>query len=138
VSEPNADSSLAETEVNIETIMQQIRQEIIARRATLAPADMTEITVAGTRFPPDFYEHLYLARMALEETTLPPFVSKSTVPLIGGLIDAVRAKFHELVVYYVNQSAARQVTASNHLLRALDVMSRSLEEAAPGDSRDKP
>jgi hypothetical protein len=136
VSEPNANPAAAtdEAEVNIEAIMQEIRQQIIARRAALAPQDMPEIAVVGKRFPPEFYEHLYLARIALEETTLPPFVSKSPVPIIGGLIDALRAKFHELVVYYVNQSAARQVTASNHLLRALDLMGRTLEDDAPDSS----
>lgn len=120
----------AAEEVNVEMIMQQIRQQIIAKRAVVAPGGMDDILVSGKRFPPEFYEHLYQARMALEESTVPVFVSKSTVPLIGGLIDALRVKFHELVVYYVNQSAARQVAATNHLLKALDLMGRTLEDDA--------
>lgn len=123
-------AAMPEEEVNIEQIMQQIRQQIIAKRAVVAPGGVSDIIVSGKRFPPEFYEHLYQARMALEESTVPVFVSKSTVPVIGGLIDALRAKFHELVVYYVNQSAARQVTATGHLLKALDLMGRTLEDDA--------
>lgn len=126
-------AAAGEPELNIETIMQQIRQQIIARRAAAAPDSETEIMVSGKRFPPEFYEHLYQARMALEESTVPVFVSKSTVPLIGGLIDRVRAAFHQLVVYYVNQSASRQVAATNHLLRALDQLARTLEDDAAAE-----
>lgn len=126
-------AATAEPEVNIETIMQQIRQQIIAKRAAAAPGGEAEIMVSGKRFPPAFYEHLYQARMAIEESTVPVFVSKSTVPLIGGLIDRVRAAFHQLVVYYVNQSAARQVAATNHLLKALDQLARELEDGAAAE-----
>jgi hypothetical protein len=129
----------AEVEVNIEDIMRRIRQEIMARRASQMREDdgLPLVAVTGERFPVEFYEHLYQARLALEEGTIPVFVSKSTVPLIGGLIDGIRAKFHELVAYYVNQSAARQMAATTHLLSALDLAARTLEEDAPepGDGR---
>ncbi len=119
-----------EAEINVEAIMQQIRQQIIAKRAAVGPAaGGREIAVTGKRFPPEFYEHLYQARLALDEVQVPVFVSKSGVPLIGGLIVWLRTKFHELVTYYVNQSAARQVSASEHLLRALSLLGQELEEA---------
>ena len=59
---------------------------------------------------------------------MPVFVSKSGVPIIGGLIVWLRTKAHELVTYYVNQSAARQTSASEHLLRALSLIGQELEE----------
>ena len=118
-----------EAEINVEAIMQQIRQQIIAKRAATGPAAGDgEIVVTGKRFPPEFYEHIYQARLALDEVEGPVFVSKSGVPLIGGLIVWLRTKFHELVIYYVNQSAARQTSASEHLLRALSLMGQELEE----------
>ena len=119
-----------EAEINVEAIMQQIRQQIIAKRAAVGPAAVGggEIVVTGKRFPPEFYEHLYQARLALDEVQVPVFVSKSGVPLVGGLIVWLRTKFHELVTYYVNQSAARQTSASEHLLRALSLMGQELEE----------
>lgn len=114
--------------VNIETIMQQIRQQIIARRAEVDPGGAGDLYVSGQRFSPEVYEHLYLARMALEEYQVPVMVSKSSVPLIGPLIELIRGKLHELVIFYVNQGAARQVAASNHLLKALSMMAQDLEE----------
>ncbi len=119
-----------EAEVNIEQIMQEIRQQIVARRAALYPDSGIDIAVTGQRFSPEFYESLYQARLALDDYRIPVLVSKSTTPLIGGLIDWVRGKFHELVSYYVNQSAARQVAAANHLLRAVSLLAEELDEPA--------
>ena len=117
--------------------MQEIRQQIIARRAAVGPVaggpatggpSGGEIVVTGKRFPPEFYEHLYQARLALDEVEVPVFVSKSGVPIIGGLLVWLRTKLHELINYYVNQSAAHQTSASEHLLRALSLMGQELEE----------
>lgn len=119
--------------INIDEIMQQIRQQIIAKRAAVSPdgsPGYSDIVLTGKRLPPEFYEHLYRARIALDDYAVPVFVSKSTVPIIGGLIDWLRGKFHELVVYYVNQSATRQVSATSHLLRALSLLAEDMEEAA--------
>jgi hypothetical protein len=116
-----------EADVNVEAIMQQIRQQIIARRAEV-DEDAAGLVVTGKRFPPEVYEHMYHARMALEAYEVPVLVSKSAVPLVGPLIEWVRGKLHELVIFYVNQSAARQVAASNHLLKALSLMAQELEE----------
>ena len=118
-----------EAEINVEEIMQQIRQQIIAKRAAVGPAaGGREIAVTGKRFAPEFYEHLYQARLALDEVHVPVFVSKSGVPLIGGLLVWLRTKLHELISYYVNKSAERQVSASEHLLRALSLLGQELEE----------
>ena len=131
--------------------MQQIRQQIIAKRAAVGPgaAGSGDLVVTGKRFSPEFYEHLYQARLALDDYQVPVFVSKSGVatlprdwfplvksgvPIIGALLVWLRTKFHELVTYYVNQSAARQVSATHHLLQALSVMGQELEDAA-GDAR---
>lgn len=116
-----------EPEVNVEAIMQQIRQQIIAKRAAVSDGGTSTIVVSGKRFPPEFYEHLYRAQLALDDYQVPVFVSKSSTPLVGGLIDWFRTKLHELVTYYVNESAARQVNASAHLLQALSLLSRELE-----------
>lgn len=117
-----------EEQVNIEQIMQQIRQQIIAKRAALSPDGKPDIIVTGKRLPPAFYEHLYQARLAQDSFDVPVLVSKSSTPIIGPLIERLRAKFHELVVFYVNQSAARQVNATSHLIQALSALGRELEE----------
>ena len=123
-------------EVNIEEIMQQIRQQIIARRAAVGvgaggSAGAAPV-VTGRRYPPEFYEHLYQARLALDEVAVPVFVSKSGVPIIGGVLVWLRTKIHELVAYYVNLSAARQASAAEHLLQALSLVG---QEAPADDDR---
>lgn len=134
VSEP---TSQPEVEINVEEVMQQIRRQIAARRAETLPEGMRDLVLSGQRFSPEFYEHLYYAQMALDDYRVPVHVSKSSVPIIGSLIEKMRGKLHELVLYYVNQSAARQVTASNHLLRAMSLMAKELDEdsdeSAPRD-----
>jgi hypothetical protein len=72
---------------------------------------------------------LYQARLAEEQFAIPVFVSRSSLPLIGRLIDWLRGKFHELVVYYVNQSATQQIYATGHLLQALSILGQELEES---------
>ena len=119
--QPATESQVNLEEVNIEEIMQQIRQQIIAKRATVGSAGVAPV-VTGKRYPPEFYEHLYQARLALDEVAVPVFVSKSGVPIIGGLLVWLRTKIHELVVYYVNLSAARQASAAEHLLQALSLV----------------
>jgi hypothetical protein len=132
-SSPNNEEEINEV-INIEEIMQQIRQQIMARRANLTPDGRPPVIVTGKRFSPEFYEHLYQARLAEEQFAVPIFVSRSSLPLIGRLIDWVRGKFHELVVYYVNQSATQQIHATGHLLQALSMMAQELE-AAENDRR---
>lgn len=130
-----SEQPVQEPEVNIEELMQQIRQQIIAKRAAVGGGSGgSQIVVAGKRLSPEFYEHLYQARLALDEVSVPVFVSKSSVPLIGGLIVWLRTKLHELVAYYVNQGAARQVSASEHLLHALSLLGQELEDAAGDES----
>lgn len=121
-------ANLPATSVNVEEIMQHIRQQIIARRAEVDPDGVGDLVVTGKRFPPEFYEQIYHARMALDAYQVPVLVSKSSVPIIGPLIEKLRGKLHELVLFYVNQSAARQVAASNHLLKAISLMAQELEE----------
>lgn len=115
--------------IQIEEIMQQIRQQIVERRATVSPDGRPPIVVSGKRLPPEFYEHLYLARLAEEEFRVPVFVSRSSLPVVGRLVDWLRGKFHELVVYYVNQSATQQIAATGHLLQALSILGQEMETA---------
>lgn len=129
-----SEQPIAEQEVDIEKIMQEIRQQIIAKRnlsdgAGLAPG----VVVTGQRYSPEFYEHLYQAQLALDEYQVPLLVTKSTVPVLGGLIDWLRTKLHELISFYVNQGVARQATVSNHLLQALSLVGQETDE--PADAR---
>lgn len=101
--------------VNIEDIMQDVRDEILSR--TL-PEQARRRPGART-LPPDFYEHLYRAGLAQAELTIKPLIVKSNTPVIGPLIDWIRLQFHQLVGYYFDHLAYRQSEINQHLLQAL-------------------
>lgn len=111
-------------EVDIELIMQDIRHQILSQKQF----GRGDLPVAGRRFSSAFYERLYRADLLLGEPGLTLDVSKSTVPIIGTLIDKLRRKFHELVIFYVNQAAIPQHEFNENLLQAVTMLSQELEE----------
>jgi hypothetical protein len=110
-------------DVDIEVIMQDIRRQILERKLPGQAA----VPLSGQKLPPAFYEHLYEASLVQSQLGVKIHVTKSAVPLIGGLIDRARAMFHQLVIFYINQVAEQQAEVNNHLLQALVVVSEHLE-----------
>lgn len=124
-----------EEQVNIEAIMQEIREQILARKSALAPGDAPALRVRGERFPPEFYEHLYHAGLAYDQIEVKQHVSRSSVPLVGPLLQWLRGKLHELVLYYVNQLAVQQIAVNTHLLQALTILSEELEKLPEAEEK---
>jgi hypothetical protein len=114
--------------INIEEIMQHIRQQILAEKNAGAGNKEHTIPVSGECFPPEFYEHLYHAGMAYDQIGVKMHVTPVDIPLIGRLLEWLRGKLHELVLYYVNQVAAQQIKVNYHLLQALSIMSQEFEK----------
>lgn len=125
-------------EVDIEEIMQQIREQILARKAAGSPSGEPPVKITGRRFPPEFYEHLYQASLAYDQVQVKMHVSKSGVPLVGPLLQRLRGKLHELVLYYVNQLAAQQINVNTHLLRAVSILAEELESPPPAEAQEGP
>lgn len=127
----------ATPQVDIETIMQEIRRQILADRARQTPGGQAIVPVAGKRLPPEFYEHLYQAELAHDQIGVKMLVTPVNIPVVGKLIEALRRKVHELVLFYVNQVADQQIAVNRHLLHALSILSRELEaEAAEAAEAD--
>ncbi|MCB9422041.1 MAG: hypothetical protein H6667_19730 [Ardenticatenaceae bacterium] len=112
--------------INIEDIMQEIRQQILAKQTTLAKQG-GQFPVSGERFSPEFYEHLFQAALAYDQTQVKIHVTPHKTPIIGPIIQWVRYKLHELVLFYVNKSAVQQMLVNEHLLQAISIMSQELE-----------
>lgn len=110
--------------VNIEEIMQEIRHQILSKKRIGKPT----IPVKGKRFSPEFYEQLYQASLLQGEVGVKLIVSRSEVPIFGPLIDKLRSKVHELVIYYVNKAVAQQADINDHMLQAITLLSQELEE----------
>jgi hypothetical protein len=108
-------------ELNVEAIMQEIRQQILAQKGE-------DLPVQGKKLPAEFYEHLYEAGLIYDQLPVKIHVTKVNIPIVGKLIEWLRGKLHQLVVYYVNQVALEQVKVNRHLIEAIGALGRSLEE----------
>ena len=116
--------------VNVEEIMQQIRKEILEKQTTVGQGGAPLVPTGGKRFSPEFYEHLYRAAMAHDQLTVTIHVTKVSIPILGPVIEWVRTKLHELVLFYVNQIAIKQIEVNTHLMQAISVLSQDLEREA--------
>ncbi|HSM56035.1 MAG TPA: hypothetical protein VK879_07775 [Candidatus Sulfomarinibacteraceae bacterium] len=124
-------------EVDIEAIMQQIREQILARKEASAAGGALPLKISGKRFPPEFYEHIYQAGLAYDQVQVNMYVSKSSIPVLGPAVEWLRGKLHELVLYYVNQLAAKQITYNTHLLRAVSILAEELESLPAPDQTEE-
>ena len=124
-------------EVDIEEIMQEIRQQILAKKEALRPSRKAPISVSGEHLPSAFYENLYQAGLTYDEIDVKLYVTKSNIPLLGPLLDKLRYKAHELVLFYVNQMATEQMAFNEHVLRAVSLLAQEMEDegAHSGDTQ---
>lgn len=124
------DETTQPAEINIEEIMQQIRREILEKQTIVGKGGQPLVPTGGKRFSPAFYEHLYHAALAHDQIQVKMHVTKVPIPLIGPVIEWLRGKLHELVLFYVNQVAAQQIEVNTHLMHALSILSQDLENEA--------
>lgn len=117
-------------EIDIEVIMQEIRARILAQQAQLPRYGETLVNVSGKRFSPEFYEHLYQANLAHNQVGVDLQVTPVSLPVIGPLLEKLRGKVHELVLFYVNQVTSQQREVNAHLLQALSMLAQELDEGA--------
>jgi len=123
-------------EVDVDAIMRQIREYILARKAaaggTAGPLPRFE-----GRFDPMVYEHLYHAAMLHDQLHVTPLVRTSRAPIIGPLLTALRRKLHELTLFYVYQLAQKQITVNTHLLGAMNALVRDMEDAPQAEETQR-
>jgi hypothetical protein len=115
-------------EIDIEAIMRQVRGEVIAKKSARIKNSPLAAGVGGRRFPPDYYDHLYQAGLIFDVSNVELQVTKVPIPIIGPIIEKLRQKFHELVLFYVNKSATEQAEVNKNLLSALSILSQELEQ----------
>ena len=113
--------------VDIETIMSEIRAQIIAQKAV--GGEEVHVRLSGKYLPPAFYDHLYQAELNYDQLALTLSVTRSSLPVVGPLLDRLRTELHRLVLYYVNRVAVQQMKVNNHLLRSVNILGEALEAA---------
>lgn len=127
----NNNNTPATDPLDIEEIMQEIRKKILAEQMQLGEFNEALVPLGGKRFSPQFYEHLYHAALSHNQIEVPLHVTKINMPVIGPILERLRAKLHTLVLFYVNQVAARQTAVNYHLLQAISLLSQELDNEEP-------
>jgi hypothetical protein len=120
--------------LNVEEIMEAIRQKIAADKGVDAPPGEP---VSGGMLPAEFYEHFHEARLAHNRIQPQVLVTPVSIPVIGNLLQPLRQKLHELVLYYVNQLAANQIRVNAHILNALEILSQEMERIERDNDRSQ-
>jgi len=118
-----------EAEVNVEEIMNRIRNYIAERRTQ---QDL-ESSLAGAisfqgNLSAEIYESLAKATRANKNAGLSLDVRSSTWPIVGPVVDSLRGSIHQLVLFYVNKSIANQVAINADVLKALGWLVADVEK----------
>lgn len=119
--------------VDVEAVMRQIRAYIVARRNMAGPDSDIALPSFEGRLDAAIYEHLYHAALIHDQLTLSINVIPSHTPLVGRFVTLFRRKLHELVTYYVNQLAQKQITFNRHILGAVNGLVQEVETLAPAE-----
>ena len=120
---------MTEEVTNIEGIMQSIREHVLTKQAAVSSEPLPAIG-QGKLLPAEFYEHLYQANLGHERIEVQLDIVPTNVPVIGGILQTVRRKLHELVIFYVNQTAVKQINVNHHLVRAVNILAEEIEDMA--------
>ena len=122
-------------DLDTEAIMREIRARIRARRAEAkargldfeAYADGLYPVPPDALFSRDLYEAVRYVGLGWDKVGVEMALTELRLPLIGGLAQRLRAALHELVLFYVNRLAARQIRFNEQTARTMTVLVRDLE-----------
>jgi len=126
-------------EVNVEEVMEKIRQRVHARRANALRqgVDYDRLTSAspartgGRQLQSNFYYDLNQARQSADSIWVSlSVVGNSRYPeFVGSFVTRVRQSLHQLVIYYVNMLAGRQVNYNRANIDAVIGLAEAHEAA---------
>jgi hypothetical protein len=133
---------IASKDLDAEAIMQEIRSRIRARRAEAKARGLDWEAYADGAYPlppdavlsRDLHEAVRLAGLGYDKIPVERALTETRLPLVGRLWQRARAALHDLVLFYVNRMAARQVRFNEQTARALVALVKDLE-AEIGDLR---
>jgi hypothetical protein len=135
---------IRDPEINVAEIMEEIRRNIRQRQSGARDRKVAfpafDATVTPDAEPTEemervLHHHLSQANLHYDKIGVALQFMPRPVPLIGRLWTVFRREAHNLVIFYVNTLAARQITFNDHVLRALNalaqmVMGKSQAEVA--------
>jgi hypothetical protein len=122
-------------DLDAETIMQEIRARLRARREQAKVQGLDFEAYADGLYPldpdavlsRDLHEAVRHAGMGYDKVNVEMTLTETRLPLLGGIVHRLRSALHELVLFYVNRLASRQIHFNEQTARALVAMVRDLE-----------
>jgi hypothetical protein len=120
------DLQIDEENPDVQEIMLQIRG-VIARNK-LGPNRTARKHQRYTRLGQPVYDHLFQALGAYDQPRVKAFVSPTSVPLIGPLLQRLRQSAHNLVIFYLDRLSDKQIHFNEQLVRTVNRMVQDLEE----------
>jgi hypothetical protein len=127
-------------EIDPARIMEEIRERIRRRREELGYPQRVFPAFGAAAYPGEpegegyditLYFHLRRANENYHQIDVAPLIvpsSRSSIPILGPLWDRIRREAHNLVLFYVNKLAQRQVTVNRHLVSTLNRMAVQIQE----------
>jgi hypothetical protein len=130
MTEPKEVIDIRTPEVNVEEIMERIRERVQQRRDKAQAQGLvydrltdtaSSINPAGRKLSSDFYYDLYQARQGADSI----WVSLSVIgnnrypQFLNSFITRLRHALHQLVIYYVNMLAGRQINFNRASIGAI-------------------
>jgi hypothetical protein len=122
-------------DIDAEAIMQEIRARLRARRAEAKGQGLDFEAYADGLYPlpPDaplsreVYEAVRRLGVGYGKVSVEMALTQTRLPVIGGLVQRLRAALHALVLFYVNRLAARQIQVNEQVARALAALVHDVE-----------
>jgi hypothetical protein len=124
---------MEDREINVAEIMEEIRRNVRRRRSEAQREDVAFPTFDAELSPAIeptkemervLHHHLSQASLHYNKIGVASQLMPRPVPLVGRLWTAFRREAHNLVIFYVNTLAARQITFNDHALRALNALAQ--------------
>ncbi len=114
-----------ENQVDIESIMRQIRQHLAQTHGTQAAVSVERpLSILLDR---EVYDELYEANQEFDKGHVTPYLTQSSIPLIGGLWQRLRLQLHSLVVFYVDRAVDTQTRFNSHVVQVLNGIVRGID-----------
>ncbi len=121
------DDLMAADDLDVEEIMRRIRAHIAARGGIVEPVEVTGRPQPGGRLARSLAGALADASRAAGDVAVTMNVTRTPTPVLGPILDGLRAKVHRLVIFYVNQMAARQMAFNAQVMRTLTALISELD-----------
>jgi cell division protein FtsB len=126
-------------EIDVTEIMREIRERIANRGEeglledvdfpSFLRGDDSEVT-SSEFFEQEMRFNLEQANLAYDKVWVGLHLVSRPVPLVGRIWLDVRRQFHQLVVFYVNMLAGKQVAVNEYLVRTLNHLVRGFTSLA--------